>query len=719
MVITSSLRGAIILSTLLSSVSLTAAASNSSPSPNALDSDLTIIVNNDLQGATSPSANASILLLSNSVPFSQASQSCSSLGESLYSPEVVSTSSIKPNLDYLLYRSGKSSSTGTTFWIAPSSKNPSVPRVVDVSPSGRISVSDVRSGKGKAPEYAVLCTQTAPFSNNQAQDKSAKWQVGVEGVNGNEKITGFRDRLSFRFLGLRYAPKPGRFTYSTLYRGDDGKGKQKEVTGLEYGSQCVQNGGGAGQSEDCLFLNVWTPYLPAAADGGNKGKGKGGDKKKKKKKDLRPVAVWIHGGAFTGGTSSDSTFDGGHMASRGDVVVVAINYRLSSLGFLALADGKTNGNYGLADQVTALQWVRENIAKFGGDPDQVTIFGQSAGAGSVRALLASPKAKGLFARAIPLSNLGGINYGTTYSRYYTIAEETAVVGNAVLTANNCTDVACLRKLPAEKLTTGAAARYLVVDGTYLVSPELDLSRRAGPSGIDLMMGITHDDGAPFISYPSTTNQTAYLLSQGFSPSLASPSLFPLPPTPNATLALFNSSSRLATDGIFRCIDQATVQAGLANNRFSRVFYYEFDRTYQTGGWPNLDVCEPPKTASHPFGDPSKPYLRCHSGELYYVFGNLARQGLPVRDEKDLPFEQFVLDSFASFIRTGDPNPDEGFLRARGFESTRREVNRNKWVASSRRGGVKLKVLDWPSRLENGWREVQQCKGIGLGVDYYL
>lgn len=711
MVATSSLRGAI-LSTLLSSVSLTAA----SPSPNTIDSDLTIIVNNDLQGPSSPSANASVLLLSSSLPFSQASQACSSLGESLYSPETLSVTTIKPDIDYLLYRSGKSSSLDTTFWIAPSTKNPSVTRVLDVSPSGRISISEVRNGKGKgkAAEYPVLCTQTAPFSNNQAQDKSAKWQVGVEGVNGNEKITGFRDRLSFRFLGLRYAPKPERFTYSTLYHGDGGKGKQKEVSGLEYGSQCVQNGGGAGQSEDCLFLNVWTPYLPAAA--GNKEKGKGDDKKKKK--DLRPVAVWIHGGAFTGGTSSDSTFDGGNMASRGDVVVVAINYRLSSLGFLALADGKTNGNYGLSDQVTALQWVRENIAKFGGDPDQVTIFGQSAGAGSVRALLASPKAKGLFVRAIPLSNLGGINYGTTYSRYYTIAEETAVVGNAVLAANNCTDVACLRKVPAEKLTTGAAARYLVVDGTYLVSPELDLSRSAGPSGIDLMMGITHDDGAPFISYPSTTNQTAYLLSQGFSPSLASPVLFPLPPTSNATLALFNSSSRLATDGIFRCIDQATVQAGLTNNRFSRVYYYEFDRTYQTGGWPNLDVCEPPKTASHPFGDPSKPYLRCHSGELYYVFGNLARQGLPMRDEKDLPFEQFVLDSFASFIRSGDPNPDEGFLRVRGFESTRREVQRNEWVASTKRA-VKMKVLDWPSRLESGWREKEQCEGIGLPLDYYL
>ncbi|KAK3954217.1 hypothetical protein QBC32DRAFT_322821 [Pseudoneurospora amorphoporcata] len=172
-------------------------------------------------------------------------------------------------------------------------------------------------------------------------------------------------------------------------------------------------------------------------------------------------------------------------------------------------------------------------------------------------------------------------------------------------------VACLRKLPAEKLISGTSARYLVVDGTYLVSPELDLSRQTGPSGIDLVMGITHDDGAPSSSTPS-------------------PSLFPLPPTPNATLALFNSSSRLATDGIFRCIDQATVQAGLTNNRFSRVFYYEFDRNYQTG----------------------------------------------------------------------DPNPEEGFLRARGFESTRRETQRSEWTASSRREGVKLKVLDWPSRLEN-------------------
>lgn len=154
-----------------------------------------------------------------------------------------------------------------------------------------------------------------------------------------------------------------------------------------------------------MFLNIWTTYLP---------------KHEGLNKNLKPVILWIHGGAFTGGTGSDPTFDGSNLASRGDVVVVTINYRLGTLGFLALNDGLTNGNYGLADQITALDWVRRNVQDFGGDPDRVTIFGQSAGAASVRALVASPKARGKFAGAIMQSNLGGLAYGTTYSKYYTI-----------------------------------------------------------------------------------------------------------------------------------------------------------------------------------------------------------------------------------------------------------------------------------------------------------
>jgi carboxylesterase type B len=507
----------------------------------------------------------------------------------------------------------------------------------------------------------------------------------------------FRDRLAFRFFGIRYAPQPRRFTYSVPYTGSGGS-----VSALTYGSQCVQ---GTSGSEDCLFLNIWTNHLPKA--GCNK------------KAALKPVMFWIHGGAFTGGTANDNTFDGGNLVSRGDVVLVAVNYRLSTLGFLALDDGVTNGNFGLADQINALDWVRAHIADFGGDPDRITVFGQSAGAGSVRAMMASPKAVGKFANAIPLSNLGGINYGTTYSQYYTIAQEVAVAASAILNATNCTSapsqVDCLRAVPATTLTSlSTVARYLVVDGTYLTSPQLSLTGPRLP--FNLMMGTMRDDGAPFINYPTTTNATAYLSSSGFAPP--PPSLFPIPSGPNATLNLYNMTSRLATDGIFRCVDEATVARGLETGRLGQeVYYYEFDRSYQTRGWPMTSVCDPPKTPDHPDGDPALPYFKCHSGELYYVFGNLAFQGLPERDGKDLPFERFVLDSFASFARTGNPNPDRGFLEARGFNGTAEEIEKAGQWKPARKGELSMRVLDWPS-WQGGFREGSQCEGLGLGLGYY-
>ena len=141
------------------------------------------------------------------------------------------------------------------------------------------------------------------------------------------------------------------------------------------------------QSEDCLTLNVWTPAL----DG-----------------KRRPVMVWIHGGAFTIGSGSQSLYDGSVLARRGDVVLVTVNYRLGPLGYLRLADvtnGKipSTGSEGMLDQVAALEWVRDNIAEFGGDPGNVTIFGESAGGMSVGTLLAMPAARGLFHKAIPQS----------------------------------------------------------------------------------------------------------------------------------------------------------------------------------------------------------------------------------------------------------------------------------------------------------------------------
>lgn len=333
-------------------------------------------------------------------------------------------------------------------------------------------------------------------------------------------------------------------------------------------------------------------------------------------------------------------------------------------------------------------------------------------------MIASPRAVGKFAAAIPVSNLGGINYGTPYSKYMTISEESETAGHSILSSTNCANavsqVNCLRAIEASKLSQiGTVASYLVVDGTYLVSDELELEGPRLP--IHLMMGTTRDDGAAFINYPKSANQSEYLASLGFDEPSAR--LFPIPEVANKTVALFNMTAHLATDGIFRCIDQATVYAGLLNNRLGPVYYYEFNRTYQITNWPQLDVCEPPKSASHPFGDPSGEYFKCHSGELHYIFGNLGREGLPMRDDFDLPFQQFVVDSFSAFARTYDPNPDPAYLRARGYTSTSREVERSGVWKAATKNRITKRILQWPS-IESPFSELDQCKDLGLPLNYY-
>lgn len=427
---------------------------------------------------------------------------------------------------------------------------------------------------------------------------------------------------------------------------------------------------------------------------------------------------WIHGGAFVSGTGSDNTFDGGSLASRGDVVVVTINYRLSTLGFLALDDEVTKGNYGIADQITALDWVRANIKDFGGDSDRITIFGQSAGAASVRAMMASPEAHGKFAAAIAQSGPGGLNGGKPYAEYYTISQEMEVAGSAILAAANCTNatsqVACLRQLPVFTLLgLGATASYVVQDGTYITSDRLPLN--GTEASYKLLMGIMRDDGAPFISYPNTTNETAYLADLGWAEPPAD--LFPLPRGTNQTLNLFNMTARYATDGLFRCADEATVYSGIENGLWGEVYYYEFERSYQLVSWPGYDVCQPPATAGHVNGDPSAPYFRCHSGDLYEVFGNIAFQELPFRDDYDLPFEQLVLDSWSSFARTYDPNPDPDYLSVRGYSNTTEILEqKGKWIPATK-GNMTLRALAWPP-YQGTLRELPQCQGIDLPLTYF-
>jgi para-nitrobenzyl esterase len=236
-------------------------------------------------------------------------------------------------------------------------------------------------------------------------------------------------------------------------------------------------------SEDCLWLNVWTP----GADGAR-----------------RPVLVWIHGGAFTIGAGSQPICDGAALARRGDVVVVTVNYRLGALGFLALGEAgdgapASTGNEGLLDQVAALAWVRDEIAGFGGDPANVTVFGESAGSMSVSCLLAMPRARGLFRRAILQSgapNLidGGGNRAPVARAFLealgTRAEQVAALG----------DVATRPLLAAQvrvSLGLGRAHGGVVfrpsVDGDVLPRHPFDAVAAGSAAGIDVLIGTTLDE----------------------------------------------------------------------------------------------------------------------------------------------------------------------------------------------------------------------------------
>jgi para-nitrobenzyl esterase len=239
-------------------------------------------------------------------------------------------------------------------------------------------------------------------------------------------------------------------------------------------------------SEDCLSLNVWTPELPGDATGPG-----------------RPVMVFIHGGGFTSGSGSVFLYRGGELVRNGDAVVVTINYRLGALGFLGhrdLADPDgLLGNWGLHDQLAALRWVRENIASFGGDPDAVTVFGESAGGFSVAALLGLPAAKGLFRRAIVQS--GGAHVHTRDQ-----AEASAERLAAMLGAAACTREA-FERIPAAELV--AATEELgrrrpdpgmiplpflpAVDGVFLPRHPLVAVADGSAEGVDLLIGTNRDE----------------------------------------------------------------------------------------------------------------------------------------------------------------------------------------------------------------------------------
>ena len=680
---------------------LTAAASIASPQ--SIGSDLAIITHNDLYGNLT-SRRAASIILSTPYKYLTATSKCAALGTTLWNPD-----DYKQDFGYLRYLDfGNATNCTGEYWI----KGNSTTQCRTITTEG-----EVRSRPCDA-QLSSLCSNTATDENGQIAVKT-----------NNATVIGQRKKssASFQFLGIKYASIPARFSQSVYSAPDPGS----QISALEYGAKCVQSSCGSASavpcSEDCLFLNIWTPYLP--------------DRISNKKK---AVMVWIHGGGFASGEGSDTTFDGNALASRGDVVAVTINYRLSNLGFLALKDTSLTGNYGLRDQSTALDWLRAHIEDFGGDKDRITVFGQSAGAASVRALLASPEARNKLSRAIMMSTPQGLQYASTFAKYLTITEATSrtagladEVGCAKLTGDKL--VACLQKVDALKLVSGTTSMYVlfelystiakhisnslasypVIDGSFLPTSGLALGPTAPKLPIPILSGIMHDDGSPFTSYPTTTNLTTLLTSQGFPASaIISSPYFPVPPNPNTTLSLFNLTSRIATDGLFRCLAQSTSYTAATNAIFPAVYHYEFDRSYQIKEWsPNPPACEAPRTPARPLGDPDAPYYKCHSGELYAVFGTTIPQGKMPRDDEDIPFSQYVLDSWTAFARTGAPNAEPGFLEARGFVNTTAVVARSGRWEKLGKGEQRIRVLA-KNVVDEGFRETGACEVLGLGKGYY-
>jgi len=243
------------------------------------------------------------------------------------------------------------------------------------------------------------------------------------------------------------------------------------------------------------------------------------------------------------------------------------------------------------------------------------------------------------------------------------------------------------------------------------------------------MGVNRDEEGVLAPVQRTTDLntgiTGAVGNTTLSNAIIASNLFPLGSGPfpsNQTLNIFNTTTRILTDDSFRCSNQFTAYAGVANGVLPSIYFYEFNRTYQDPGYNSNGVCIPAPDATHPFGNPSAEYFKCHAGDLSNTFGTIARVGFPARDENDMPFAQLIVDYWTAFARSGgDPNPDMGYLQARGYWNTINQIEvSGAWEPVSAEEGVSpgMMELQWNSFMRE-FRDVEQCGVLGQGLMEYV
>jgi para-nitrobenzyl esterase len=432
------------------------------------------------------------------------------------------------------------------------------------------------------------------------------------------------------FLGIPYsAPPVGELRWKPPAPAAKWTGVRKAT---EFGAHCMQGPvygditfRDSGGSEDCLYLNVWTPAKTSEA--------------------RLPVMVWIHGGGFQAGSTSETRQDGEQLAQQG-VVVVSMNYRLGIFGFLVHPDlakeSKRNsaGNYGLLDQVAALQWVHQNISAFGGDPSNVTIFGESAGSFSVSALMASPVAKGLFQKAIGESG-AAFSSASLLFEPLTIREDKD--SKLVSSTLGLQSVAELRAVPAQKLLDsffkpGGDNNFAFdpdVDG-YFLPESLPVIFAAGKQNdVPLLAGWNHDEGSyevVFSPQKPTVDSMKSTAEKEFGAKAAEfLRLYPA----NTDAQALRSMEDFAGD---RFIAWSTWNWMEAQSKTGKqpIYHYRFD------------LAQP--------SDPKGPQLGAfHSSEIVYVFGQLDSNTNVHWRPSDRQLSADMQKYWANFARSGDPN----------------------------------------------------------------
>jgi para-nitrobenzyl esterase len=438
------------------------------------------------------------------------------------------------------------------------------------------------------------------------------------------KVRGFIDNGISVFKGIRYGADTGKRRFMPPAAPEP----WSEVRdALAYGPSSPQPSRASDKpNEDCLFLNVWTPGL---RDGGK-----------------RPVMFYIHGGAYSNGSGSSPLYDGVRLCRRGDVVVVTINHRLNAFGYLYLArfggpEFADSGNAGQLDLILALQWVRDNIAEFGGDPNKVMVFGQSGGGAKIATMMAMPVAKGLFHRAATMSG-----QQVTASGPLNATLRTRVVLDALkLLPERAAEI---RTLPAERLLEAINVRDPVLPfGSVSFAPVLDersLNRHpfypeapAQSAHIPMIIGNTHDETRAFLGGDESNFKITWeQLPEKLAPNMR------VDIQPEVVIAEYRRLyPRYSPSEVFfaattagRSWRGAVIEAEERAKSGSPAYAYQLDWTSPKDG-----------------GKLGAP----HASDIQLVFDNIDKPGATAIGPNAQPMANQLSETFIAFARSGNPN----------------------------------------------------------------